>query len=155
MSEDSPTLSDIEAFVRHAAEIVAASDLTSIEVERGDTRILVSREQSANPYAQANQAAATSQEPPQAEATQPDLTFSVTAPMIGTFYSAASPGEPPLVQPGERIESGQVVGIIEAMKIMNEIVADRAGVVEEILVANAQTVEYGQPLMHLSPLPAE
>ena len=73
----------------------------------------------------------------------------ITAPMIGTFYAAASPGEPPFVEVGDTVEVGQVVGVMEAMKIMNEITADRAGVVTAILVANAQPVEYGFPLMRL------
>lgn len=74
----------------------------------------------------------------------------VTAPMIGTFYSAPSPGEDPFVQIGDEVEVGQVIGIIEAMKIMNEIVADKPGVVAAILVENAQAVEYGSPLVRLS-----
>jgi acetyl-CoA carboxylase biotin carboxyl carrier protein len=74
----------------------------------------------------------------------------ITAPMIGTYYSAPSPGEDPFVQIGDEVEIGQVVGIIEAMKIMNEIVADKSGVVAEVLVENAQAVEYGSPLVRLS-----
>jgi len=74
----------------------------------------------------------------------------VTAPMIGTYYAAPAPGEEPFVQIGDEVEVGQVVGIIEAMKIMNEIVADSAGVVAEILVENAQAVEYGSPLIRLT-----
>jgi len=74
----------------------------------------------------------------------------ITAPMIGTFYAAPSPGEDPFVQVGDEVEVGQVIGIIEAMKIMNEIVADKAGVVAEILVENAQPVEYGSPLVRLT-----
>ena len=74
----------------------------------------------------------------------------VTAPMIGTYYAAPSPGEDPFVQIGDEVEIGQVVGIIEAMKIMNEIIADSAGVVAEILVDNAQAVEYGSPLIRLT-----
>ncbi len=80
---------------------------------------------------------------------QPDNSFEITAPMIGTFYSAPTPGEAPFVQVGDEIAVGQVVGIIEAMKIMNEIIADRAGVVIEVLVENAQAVEYGSPLIRL------
>lgn len=75
--------------------------------------------------------------------------YAVTAPMIGTYYSAPSPGESPFVQVGDDVEVGQVVGIIEAMKIMNEIISDRAGVVLEVLVESAQPVEYGSPLIRL------
>jgi acetyl-CoA carboxylase biotin carboxyl carrier protein len=74
----------------------------------------------------------------------------VTSPMIGTFYSAPAPGEPPFVQVGDKIEVGQVIGIIEAMKIMNEIVSDHSGTVTAIMVENAQPVEYGFPLMTVS-----
>ena len=74
----------------------------------------------------------------------------VTSPMIGTYYSASAPGEPPYVQIGDEVETGQVVGIIEAMKIMNEITADKSGVVTEILVDNAEPVEYGSPLIRIS-----
>jgi len=73
--------------------------------------------------------------------------------MIGTYYAASAPGEPPFVNVGDEIEIGQVVGVIEAMKIMNEITADRAGVVTDLLVTNAQAVEYGSPLMLLAEIP--
>jgi len=76
--------------------------------------------------------------------------YDVTAPMIGTYYSAPSPGEAPFVQIGDEVEVGQVIGIIEAMKIMNEIISDKAGVVTDILVENAQPVEYGSPLIRLA-----
>jgi acetyl-CoA carboxylase biotin carboxyl carrier protein len=69
--------------------------------------------------------------------------------MIGTFYAAPGPGEAPFVAIGDEVEVGQVIGIVEAMKIMNEIIADRAGVVTELLVDNAQAVEYGSPLLVL------
>jgi len=74
----------------------------------------------------------------------------ITAPMIGTFYAAATPGAQPFVAEGDEVYVGQTIGIIEAMKIMNEIAADRAGIVEEILVGNGQPVEYGSPLMRLA-----
>ncbi|HWV35485.1 MAG TPA: biotin/lipoyl-containing protein [Thermomicrobiales bacterium] len=74
----------------------------------------------------------------------------VTAPMIGTYYASPSPGEAPFVQIGDEVEVGQVIGIIEAMKIMNEIISDRSGVVAEVMVENAQAVEYGSPLIRLT-----
>ncbi len=73
----------------------------------------------------------------------------VTAPMIGTYYAAPSPGDAAFVQVGDEVEVGQAIGIIEAMKIMNEIIADRSGIVLEVLVENAQPVEYGSPLLRL------
>ena len=81
---------------------------------------------------------------------EPDLPeILITAPMIGTFYAAATPAAQPFVVEGDEVYVGQTIGIIEAMKIMNEIAADRAGVVEAILVGNGQPVEYGSPLMRL------
>jgi acetyl-CoA carboxylase biotin carboxyl carrier protein len=71
----------------------------------------------------------------------------IVAPMVGTFYSAPAPTEPPFVQAGDTVEPGQTVGIIEAMKMMNEIESDFGGEITRVLVQNAQPVEYGQPLM--------
>lgn len=87
---------------------------------------------------------------PSVEATASDPGHVITAPMIGTYYSAPSPGDDPFVRQGDEVEVGQVIGIIEAMKIMNEIVADKPGVVAEVMVENAQAVEYGSPLVRLS-----
>ncbi|HHW20702.1 MAG TPA: acetyl-CoA carboxylase biotin carboxyl carrier protein [Thermodesulfovibrio thiophilus] len=70
----------------------------------------------------------------------------VTSPLVGTFYRSPSPDAPPFVEIGTRVEKGQVLCIIEAMKIMNEIESDVSGVVKKILVENGQPVEYGEPL---------
>ncbi len=70
----------------------------------------------------------------------------VKAPLVGTFYNASSPEEDPFVQVGDTVKKGQVLGIIEAMKLMNEIECEYDGVVEAVLVENEQMVEYGQPL---------
>jgi acetyl-CoA carboxylase biotin carboxyl carrier protein len=70
----------------------------------------------------------------------------VTSPMVGTFYRAPSPGADPFVQVGDTVKEGQTICIIEAMKLLNEIETDQAGVIKEILVENGQAVEYGQPL---------
>ena len=70
----------------------------------------------------------------------------VTAPLVGTFYAAPAEDEEPFVKVGERVEKGQIVAIIEAMKLMNEIESDFAGTVTEVFVENGQSVEYGQPL---------
>jgi acetyl-CoA carboxylase biotin carboxyl carrier protein len=75
----------------------------------------------------------------------------VRAPLVGTFYGAPSPGADPFVRLGDTVETGQTLGIVEAMKLMNPIVADEPGVVAEILVADAESVEYDQVLMRLHP----
>ncbi len=75
----------------------------------------------------------------------------ITSPMVGTFYRAPAPTEPPFVETGDRINNGQTVCIIEAMKLMNEIEAEINGQIMEILVQNGEPVEFGQPLMRINP----
>ena len=74
----------------------------------------------------------------------------VSSPLVGTFYAAPEENAEPYVRVGDKVKKGQVIAIVEAMKLMNEIEAECDGVVEEILVENAQTVEYGQPLFRIS-----
>ena len=74
----------------------------------------------------------------------------ITSPMVGTFYQAPSPGAKPFVEVGQRVQVGDTVCIIEAMKILNQIEADRAGLIGAVLVENGQPVEYGQPLFVIS-----
>lgn len=82
-----------------------------------------------------------------AAAEEPAVTGTpITSPMVGTFYRAPNPGAEPFVKVGDRVEVGQTLGIIEAMKLLNEIEAETAGVIKEICVENAQPVEFGQPL---------
>lgn len=73
----------------------------------------------------------------------------ITSPIVGMFYTSSGPDEAPFVKVGDTVKAGQVVGIVEAMKLMNEIESDVDGVIEEILVENAQGVEYGQPLFRI------
>jgi acetyl-CoA carboxylase biotin carboxyl carrier protein len=75
----------------------------------------------------------------------------VKSPMVGTFYSAPEPGAKPYVSVGSRVSKGQILCIIEAMKIMNEIESEVAGIVTEVLASDAQPVEYGQPLFRIDP----
>ena len=88
--------------------------------------------------------------PPAATASRSDL-LDVTAPMVGTFYRAPAPGEDPFVEVGNRINVGQTVCILEAMKLMNELEAEVSGEVVEILVDNGTPVEFGQVLMRVRP----
>jgi acetyl-CoA carboxylase biotin carboxyl carrier protein len=80
-------------------------------------------------------------------------TRAVRSPLVGTYYAAPSPDADPFVRPGDRVEPGQTLAIVEAMKMMNSVVADEPGVVAEILVSNGQSVEFDQPLLLI--LPAE
>lgn len=82
---------------------------------------------------------------------EPRLVETVISPMVGTFYRAPTPSEPPFVEVGDRIYVGQTVCIIEAMKLMNEIEAEVSGQIIEVLVQNGEPVEYGQPLIRINP----
>jgi len=75
----------------------------------------------------------------------------VRSPVVGTFWRRPAPGEDPFVEVGQPVEPGQVLCVVEAMKVMNEVRADRAGLIEEVLVEEGQPVEYGQPLFRLRP----
>jgi acetyl-CoA carboxylase biotin carboxyl carrier protein len=90
-------------------------------------------------------------EPAGAEPEVPEGSTAVRAPLVGTFYAAPTPGADPFVRVGDEVEPGQTLAIVEAMKLMNPIVADEAGVVTGILVSDAESVEYDQVLMHLRP----
>ncbi|WP_017306693.1 acetyl-CoA carboxylase biotin carboxyl carrier protein [Spirulina subsalsa] len=98
---------------------------------------------------------AASSTPPPVESSPPPTIdpkwVEITSPMVGTFYRAPAPDEPPFVDIGEAVRVGQTVCIIEAMKLMNEIESEVAGQVVEVLVANGESVEYGQVLMRVNP----
>ncbi|PZV24753.1 MAG: acetyl-CoA carboxylase biotin carboxyl carrier protein [Cyanobium sp.] len=116
------------------------SDIQELKLEGEDFRLEVRRNLPApNPVPA-----------PAAAALRADL-VEVTAPMVGTFYRAASPGDPPFVELGSVISVGQTVCILEAMKLMNELEAEMTGQVVEILVENGTPVEFGQVLMRVKP----
>jgi acetyl-CoA carboxylase biotin carboxyl carrier protein len=92
--------------------------------------------------------AAVSAGAPAAAAAAPG-TMPVVAPLVGVFYRSGSPGAKPFVEVGDTVERGQVVGIVEAMKVMNEVTSDYRGTVAEILVENGEAVQYEQPLMRI------
>ena len=96
-------------------------------------------------------AAATPGPAPEPEPVSPSRLVDVTAPIVGTFYAAPAPDAPNYVKPGDRVQLGAVLCIIEAMKLMNEIEAEVAGTVVEVLVKNEDPVEYGQVLFRIDP----
>jgi len=147
---ESPTLREVVDAVRDLTQVMHASRLTKIDVQIGAVTITL---RAGTPAADGEPSVPVTVVEVSPTIDQPaDLDeHVVTAPMIGTFYTSAAPGDPPLVRPGEHVEAGQTIGIIEAMKIMNEIPADRAGIVVEMLATNAQAVEYGSPLVRLLP----
>jgi acetyl-CoA carboxylase biotin carboxyl carrier protein len=146
---------DIDAtLVRQLADILNDTDLTEIEVEKGELRIRVAREITAAPVVQYAAAPAPVAAAPVAMASDPATIVArsgeeVKSPMVGTAYLQASPEAPKFVQPGDKVKKGQTLLIVEAMKTMNPIQAPRDGVVAEVLVGDAQPVEFGEPLVLL------
>ena len=131
------------------AAVINETGLTEIEYADGDRRIRVARNPGPQnvvmPAAQVAPPAAPGAAGPAVAAATP--ANAVVAPMVGTVYLAAEPGAPPFVKPGDRVAEGQTLLIIEAMKVMNPIKSPRAGVVRDVLVKNAEPVEFGQPLV--------
>ncbi|MEV6399178.1 biotin/lipoyl-containing protein [Streptomyces sp. NPDC051907] len=121
---------------------VGASHPRRVRVSLGAASIEVEWEEGRSPAAREAAAA------PEPEEESVDG-YHECAPLVGTFYLAPSPGAPPFVRPGDRVEVGQQLGIVEAMKLMNPLEATRAGRVVEVLVADGSPVEYGQPVVLL------
>jgi acetyl-CoA carboxylase biotin carboxyl carrier protein len=140
--DDREALTDL---VRKLGALLSELDLSDIEVNQGETRIRVSRTPPAHPVLPAMSPAAQTPGGPVADA--PSVAgLTIEAPMVGTFYRASSPTAEPYVREGDLVKEGQVVCIIEAMKLMNEIEARVGGRIAKILVENGQAVEYGQGL---------
>ncbi|MEX0644808.1 MAG: acetyl-CoA carboxylase biotin carboxyl carrier protein [Parvularculaceae bacterium] len=155
MSEKKNGTKEIETgWIRELAAILHETGLTEIEIERAGVRLKVSRAASAAPalIAAAPLPAAagvagreqSAGNPPPTAAKHPGA---VPSPMVGTAYLSPSPGADAFVKKGDRVAAGQTLMIIEAMKTMNPIAAPKAGTVTDILVTDAQPVEFGEPLM--------
>jgi acetyl-CoA carboxylase biotin carboxyl carrier protein len=138
------------SMVEQVVELAVRFGLAELEVEEDGRRVRVVRQQAPARDAALAPAPRAAAEPA-GEAIAAHL-VPVEAPMVGTFYRASSPETPPFVNEGDVIKEGQVLCIIEAMKLMNEIEAKTAGRVARILVQNAQPVEYGQTLFLIEPL---
>ncbi len=164
---------DLE-FVRGLIAAVDDSGIDSLEITRAGTRVKISKTPpSGGPvqYAAPPMAAAPPAPTPAAAAPQPAPETSpepaepevgeaaegasglieITSPMVGTFYRAPAPDAPPYVEPGTRVRKGQTLCILEAMKLMNELESEADGVIREVLVENAEPVEYGQVLFLVEP----
>ncbi|MBA4807616.1 acetyl-CoA carboxylase biotin carboxyl carrier protein [Brevundimonas sp.] len=159
MADDKKHAEIDAALVRQLAEILNETDLTEVEVERGELRIRVAREITVNaaPVQYAAAPAPMAAAAPAAPVSMPSDPATIVArageevksPMVGTAYLQASPEAPAFIQPGDKVKKGQTLLIVEAMKTMNPIQAPRDGVVAEILVGDAQPVEFGEPLVLL------
>lgn len=146
-------------------DLVAESGIAELEITEGEDKVRIVK---SGPAAAAGHVSHVHMAPspmPVAPPAQPSAAQSIAAahepeqvpegkviksPMVGTFYRASSPGSEPFVSVGSSVEEGQTLCVIEAMKLMNEIPADSAGVIKEILVENGQPVEFGQPLFVLA-----
>jgi acetyl-CoA carboxylase biotin carboxyl carrier protein len=140
--------------VKKLIELLESSDIAEIEIKEGEEAVRISRGSTATTapvaYAPAPVApiAAPVAAPIEAEAAAPAAKGKVIpSPMVGTFYRAPSPSSPPFVEIGKHVKVGDPVCIVEAMKMMNQIEADHAGVVEAILIEDGEPVEFDQPLI--------
>ena len=140
------------ALVRELAELLSANDLNEIEVEDGDRKIKVRRD-----APQAFVAAPASVAAPATPAAAPQVTppaedlggEAVKSPMVGTAFLSPEPGAKPFISVGATVKAGDTLLIVEAMKVMNPIVAPRAGTVNKIMVSDGQPIEFDQPLVVL------
>ena len=140
--------------VKKLIELLEESGIAEIEINEGEESVRISR-YGANPqmaapmqqYAAPVAAPAAAAPAAEAESTPAISGHTVDSPMVGTFYTASAPGTPDFVKVGDSVNQGDTVCIIEAMKILNQIEADKSGTVKAILVENGQPVEFGQPLI--------
>lgn len=149
--------------LKQLVEFLKEQQVAEFDIDRGDLKIRLkfSQPQAAvTPLAGIAQAlaaapaliptaAAAAPAPPPAPADPDAGLHMIKSPIVGTFYGSPSPGAAPFVSPGDRVEKGQIICIIEAMKLMNEIEADAAGEVVRCLVTNGQPIEFGQPLFSI------
>ena len=143
--------------VKKLIELLEESGISELEISEGEESVRISRHpragmQMAAPQAPMTQAQPLTAAPPVAAATSAaeraprNDEHTVTSPMVGTYYSSASPGAKPFVEIGSEIKVGQILCIIEAMKMMNQIESDKEGRVTAMLAKNGEPVEFGQPL---------
>ena len=136
--------------IKKLIEILEESDIAEIEIKEGEEAIRISRYSTAPApiaYAQAPSAPAPLLVSAAPTVVEDKITGHVVkSPMVGTFYRSASPGTKVFVEVGQSVMAGDTLCIIEAMKILNQIEADKSGTITKILVENAEPVEYGQPL---------
>ena len=152
--------------IRQLVEMMVANDLVEISLRDGEEEVNLRRP---NPTAAAALPGPSSQVPtveqaatsptaalpeaaPAAETDEDAELVHISAPMVGTFYTASDPDSPPFVEVGSEVQPGAVVCILEAMKVFNEIKAEVAGTIEGVLAKNAEPVEYGQLLFAVRPL---
>ena len=145
--------------VKKLIELLEASDVAEIEIKEGEEAVRISRASTVAPAQVAAPVAVAAPAPAPAAEIAPGNDNKagtpavkgklINSPMVGTFYRAPSPSSPPFVEVGTHVKAGDVVCIVEAMKMMNQIEADHSGVVEAILVEDGEPVEFDQPLISI------
>ena len=145
--------------IRELAQILSRNDLSALEITEGETRIRMERSAAAVPVQTAQRVSepvpsASVPAPDQADERDAGVDFNrlteVTSPLVGVFYAAPTPDAEPFVKVGSSVKKGDVMCIIEAMKLMNEIVAEQDGTVVDVCAYNGDVVEFGQTLFKLS-----
>lgn len=139
--------------IQEMIKLMQENEITEFQLERNGFKIALKRGKTAGEVALMNTQVAVpapiSAAPPAQEEKEQKKFLEIVSPMVGTFYAAASPESASYIQIGQQVNLGDVVCIVEAMKVMNEIKAEVTGVVSEVLVESGQPVEYGQPLFKL------
>lgn len=141
--------------VKKLIELLEESNINEIEIKEGEESVRISRASAVQPVyapapmpAPAPVAAAPAAAASEAPSAAPAISgHTVNSPMVGTFYRSPSPNAPAFVEVGKSVKAGDVICIVEAMKMMNQIEADKSGVIEAILVEDGQPVEYDQPMI--------
>lgn len=134
---------DIEK-IRTLIELMEEKDLVNLEIKTGEDSVSLTRHYN-TPMPSMMAASPAYISEPQAEAFH--MGSVETSPMVGVFYAAPSPNDPPFVTPGQKVQAGDTLGIIEAMKIMNPLEATQSGIIDAILVENGDVVQFGQPVI--------
>jgi acetyl-CoA carboxylase biotin carboxyl carrier protein len=138
--------------VKKLIELLESSDIAEIEIKEGEESVRISRGSISAPAPMAYQAPAAPAAAPALStvaAAPPAEGNAIKSPMVGTFYRSPSPSSPAYVEVGKHVKAGDVVCIVEAMKMMNQIEADQAGVIEAFLVEDGEPVEFDQPLIRI------
>lgn len=135
--------------IKDLITMINNTNIETVEIEKSDIRIIITKGKSSNNNIPSIERPASKEilDNHSYEVQSKDDCYIIKSPMVGTFYVSSSPEAAPFVKVGDRIEKGQIICIIEAMKIMNEIESDVSGEVVEILVNNEDVIEYGQALM--------
>lgn len=135
--------------IKRLIKLLQDTDITELQVEREGSKVKIKREKFLSTF---EVAPAASIAAPSAEEAVPDHSMAtITSPIVGIYYSATSPEAPAFVEVGSQVKKGQVLCIVEAMKLMNEIESDTDGTIAKILLENGQPVEYGEPLFLIEP----